>query len=380
MTYAPIIHSMLDDDWYKITQAAVVFHFFPRTVVTYEFINRKKVEFPDGFDKELREELIELQTLTLTADESLWMNKIPYMRPTFVEWFRNYQYNPSDVSITQNNGDLKILIHGLWYRNILWEVKLMAIISELYFRMTGKTMDSMWDLRIREKASKLSNAGCSWCDFGTRRRYSYQVQDEVVKTMKQYRGFLGTSNPHFAHKHGVTPIGTYAHESVMGMSGIFGAKNANKMWMKYWTEYYNGELGIALTDTFTTGVFLRDFDSFYARLFDGVRQDSGDPIEWGKMMINHYNNLRIPTEYKKFVFSDNLNVDKYINIHNTFKNVVIPIAGIGTNFTNDVGQIPLNMVIKMTVCDGKNVVKLSDDLSKTTGDMTARNQVMEALF
>jgi nicotinate phosphoribosyltransferase len=379
----PIIISMLDDDWYKLTMGSVVFHNFPNAEVEYEFINRGKTPFPEGFAEELNHQIHELTWLRLTKKEERWLKTIPYIRPTYAEWLLGYTMYPDEVQISQEGGDLKVKIRGPWYRTIFWEVKLMAIISELYFLITNQEKINLWYLRIIEKAKKLSNNGCYWIDFGTRRRYSYEVQDRVVEIMKNYKGFLGTSNPHLAMKHGVTPQGTYAHECIMAMSALYGVRMANKMWVKLWSEHFGGALGVALTDTFTTEMFLNDFEMFEAKLFDGVRQDSGNPKEWGYRMLKHYQNLGILTTNKRFVFSDNLNVEKYIELAKTFQSVAQPVGGIGTNLTNDVGVKPLNMVIKMTRANfGKgwvDVVKLSDDEGKHTGKSESIQSVKKQL-
>jgi nicotinate phosphoribosyltransferase len=223
----------------------------------------------------------------------------------------SYRFDPGEVVVQQDGGNLTVFIKGRWFRTIFWEVRLMAIISELYFRMTGKTPDVETNNRIITKAKKMSEAGCLWADFGTRRRFDFKVQDAVCHLMKGTKGFLGTSNVYLAMKHDIKPIGTSAHEMVMGLSAKYGVTMANKMWLVHWANYFQGLNGIALTDTFTTDVFLRDFDSLYARLFDGVRQDSGDPSEWGRKMLDHYKKLGIDTHTKKFVFSDGLDPDTF---------------------------------------------------------------------
>jgi nicotinate phosphoribosyltransferase len=201
--------------------------------------------------------------------------------------------------------------------------------------------------------------------------------------MINYDGFLGTSNIHFAQKYGVSAHGTYAHESVMAMQALYGPRLANKMWMKHWSDHFEGLLGTALTDTFTTEVFLRDFGPAEARLFDGVRQDSGDPVAWGELMLDHYEKMKIPTTNKRFVFSDGLNTALYIFLDTNFRQFCQPIGGIGTHFTNDVGVEPLNMVIKLKTADfGQgpiDVVKLSDNEGKYTGNPEAIAQVKREL-
>jgi nicotinate phosphoribosyltransferase len=372
----PVITSMLDDDLYKINMGNVVFHLFPRAIVTYQFINRGGTKFPKGFANALQYQIEALAKVKLKSDEADWLSDIPYIRPTYVEWLAGYRMNPNEVDISQDHeGQLHIKIEGPWYRTIYWEVKLLAIISELYFRMTGQKPTGEWKVKIYEKARSLLNGYCHWIDFGTRRRFSLEVQDKVVEMMKDYKGFLGSSNPYLSFKYGVTPQGTYAHECIMAMSALYGVRMADVMWRKHWSEHYEGNVGVALTDTFTTDVFLRNFGTYDARLFDGCRQDSGDPLEWGFNMLTHYKKLGIATVNKRFVFSDNLNVPKAVALNSQFSRVSQPIFGIGTNLTNDVGAKPLNMVIKLVAANfghGEvNVVKLSDDKGKYTGNPEA---------
>ena len=392
----PIITSMLDDDLYKFNMGQLVFHDFPNVIVTYEFINRGKTQFPPDFDKHLRGQLQYLSMLFMNNAETRYFSKIPGIRPTYAEWYDSYRFDTREVDIQQKGGDLYIKIKGPWYRTIFWEVRLMAIISELYFRMTGQRCDDMWLKRLDRKVSLLGQYGCSTMEFGTRRRYSLAVQEEVVKQMKQMpRGFLDTSNVHLAHKLNVLPKGTSAHEMVMALSALYGPRLANKMWSKHWSDFYKGLNGIALTDTFTTDVFLRDWDSYWARLFDGVRQDSDNPYKWAdEKILPPYAKLGISTTDKSLVFSDNLMVDdyniierdgkyNYIPLFLKYQNVANPVGGIGTFFTNDVGVKPLNMVIKMTSADfGRgpvNVVKLSDNVGKHTGTPEAIAQVKAEL-
>ena len=376
---------MLDDDLYKFTQSAVVLHNFPDLEVSYEFINRGKTPFPVGFAERLKRQIFLLHMLRLSREEAKWLKSLNLMRPTYVEWLSGYQYNPFEVDVEQNGGELKITIHGPWYRTILWEVKLMSIISELYFMMMDAPIAECWRNRIVEKAEDLSEAECLWCDMGTRRRRSLTVHDAVVNVMKNYSGFIGTSNPWLAMKHKINPIGTSAHESVMAMECLFGANEANLRWLDLWRQYYGEKLNVALTDTFTTDVFLKQMMDIDLSRWQGYRQDSGDPYEWGNKMIMRFNRFGSATwtswlEDKTFIFSDNLNVPKFIGISEKFRPIVKSvIGGIGTHFTNDtftpaqvdMGWKPLNMVIKLSgVKVGKKwigAVKLSDDACKYTG-------------
>lgn len=391
----PIITSMLDGDLYKINMGSVVFHLFPRAIVEYTFFNRGKTEFPKGFAEALISQVNLLANVALTDDEAEWLKKIPYMRPTYVEWLKGYRMNPKEVTITQVNGYLCIKIRGPWYRTIYWEVKLMAIISELYFIMTGQTPDTEWEQRIENKGVLLQTEGCHWIDFGTRRRFSKAVQEAVCRQMRMLNGFLGTSNPYFAFKYKLTPNGTYAHECVMAMSALYGVRMADKMWRKSWSEHFEGDVGVSLTDTFTTDFFLRQFDKYDAHLYDGLRQDSGVPYDWAdNKVLPFYSRMRINPIGKRLVFSDSLGVApknelmagknyNYVRIDHTYRKVAQPVGGIGTNFTNDVGVKPLNMVIKLTAADfGQgmvNVVKLSDDKGKHTGDANAIARALQEI-
>ena len=391
---SPIITSLLDTDFYKLSMGAVVFQNFPNATVSYEFFNRGKTHFPSGFAEQLRKQIKYLATLKYTDDEIDYLKSLNKFKSNYIEFLRHFQLDTNEVNVTQlETGELKIFIKGLWYRTIFWEVLLMAIISELYFRISGIKMSEDWSDRIVDKSVALQEAECQWSDFGTRRRFSFDVQNRVVATMKYYNGFIGTSNIHLAKKFNVTPIGTSAHEAVMAMAVFVGYENANNAWLTYWSDYYNGELGIALSDTFTTDVFLRSFDGKLSRLWDGLRQDSGNPHNWVIDKIRpHYKKYGIPTRDKKLIFSDNLNVRLGIELTNSYNGEFNVILGIGTNFTNDVltegqkvaGIKPLNMVIKITSANfGRGwfpTVKLSDDEGKYTGNLSHIETVRNTLY
>jgi len=377
--YGRIINSIFDNDLYKFTQQQAVTQMFPKTQVRYSFILRSKVTFPIGFDVELRRQLSLMADLRVTPTEKEYLQDTcsSYMKPTYIDFLSGYCYDQSEVGIIQKGGDLEISIGGYWYKTILWEVTLMALISELYFKMTGQ---EPWDKNTRlknnaEKHQKLNISGAKTADFGTRRRFSYEVHDELVGSMNAYAAsnfFQGTSNVHLAMKHGVKPIGTMAHEWVMVMACIYGYRMANEMAMKHWVDVYKGNLGIILTDTFTTEEFLHNFTMKYAKLYDGPRHDSKDPYVWGENFIKHYRKLNINPLSKTGVYSDGLNTDKAIAINEYFKGKFGSSFGIGTHFTNDVGVTPLNMVIKVTQAFVNerwyDCVKLSDDPIKHTGN------------
>lgn len=370
----PIIKSLLDTDWYKLTMGQLVFHKFPNATAKYHFINRGKTQFPENFDKELRKEIKALGKLRLSLKEAEWLDKFVSMKLDYVLFLESFRFKPKQVTVVQTGGDLNIDIEGPWKEAILWEVPLMAIVSELYFRMTGKTYDNdAFILKTNEKAVRMHKAGIAWSDFGTRRRFSHKTQDALNKVMSTFgnKGFIGTSNPYFAMKYDVNPIGTYAHEAVMAMQALHGAKWSNRRWMEYWLDEYFYHMRIALTDTLTTDVFLRDFDEGMGDKFAGVRQDSGDPFEFAEKLIAHYKKLGINPNAKKIVFSDSLDTDKAIALHEKFGREIQCVMGIGTHLSNDCGHKPLNMVIKLTDIDFGDgmvpVVKLSDDAGKHTG-------------
>ncbi|MBN2663918.1 MAG: nicotinate phosphoribosyltransferase [Bacteroidales bacterium] len=372
-------YSILDNDLYKFTMQNAVIALFPRAKVKFEFINRGKTVFPRGFAQKLIDRINELSKISLTDDEKVFLEKTCYyLPPTYFDFLKGFKFNPDEVNIQQIDGDVSVVIEGYWYRTILWEVPLMALISELYFEMTSPEVYSEAEIieNTKVKAEKFVETGILFADFGTRRRFSQYNHDLVVGTLKEYapENLVGTSNVYFAKKYNLTPIGTHAHEWFMFHAAKYGFKMANKLAMENWVKIYRGDLGIALSDTFTTDAFFMSFDTKLAKLFDGVRQDSGDPFEFGEKTIHHYKSLRIDPKSKSIIFSDGLNIQKALEINTVFKNQIKTSFGIGTNLTNDVGAKPLNIVIKLTQAqpegrDWISTIKLSDSTGKYTGDI-----------
>ena len=374
-----IIKSILDTDLYKLTMQQAVMKLYPRAKVRYTFINRGGAEFPDGFAEKLRKEVKDMETLALLKEEkNFLLRATPFLDPTYLDLLYGYRYDASEVGIIQKGGKLEISIEGYWHRTILWEVPLMAIISELYFTEAG---EHPWGEHERHqnnnKKKMLFRAnGIHYADFGTRRRFSYDVHDEFIRDnigIGSEQNFVGTSNVHFAHKYNLKPIGTHAHEWFSFHAAKYGYKMANTLAMEAWVDVYRGDLGIALPDTFTTDVFFKAFERKFSKLYDGVRHDSGDPIEFAKKAIAHYDKMGIDPRSKVIIFSDSLNTEKAIEIKDFCRGNIKCSFGIGTNFTNDVGVKPLNMVIKMTEAkpesdDWMPTIKLSDAQGKHTGD------------
>jgi nicotinate phosphoribosyltransferase len=367
----PLIPALTDNDLYKFTMGQVT-HDYADAVVRYAFINRDRRPFPPGFAELLRSHVDAMADLRLTPQEYDWVRCCaPWLKLGYLQWLRQFRFDPSQVRIAQHGADLRLDVEGPWIETIYWEVPLMALISELYFRDARPDPD--WEQRLREKADRMADAGVNWIDFGTRRRFSFAVQDRVNEILKPYAPrFRGTSNPYLAMRHNLTPHGTFAHELPMALQAKVGVRMCNRAALDVWVAHYRGDLGIALADTVTTDVFLRDFDTFYAKLFDGVRIDSGDPAAIGERFVAHYQRLKIDPASKVLVFSDALNADRAIALHRQFHGRVRVTAGIGTHLTNDVGHRPLNMVIKMTHADFGDgpvgLVKLSDEPGKYTGD------------
>lgn len=368
--------SLLDNDFYKFTMQQCVIKLFPKARVRYRFINRGGHCFPQGFRAAMQASVNALAGLSLQADEKVWLSQTcPYLDPVYLDFLQGYRYDPSEVCITQNGEDVSIEVEGYWYRAILWEVPLLCLLSENFYHLQHQQRES--DEEVEEKARTKIEAygelGVTIAEFGTRRRHSFAVHDRVVKTLKQYgRSFVGTSNVHLARVHNTKPIGTHAHEWFMFHAAKYGFKMANTLALEHWVDVYRGDLGIALADTFTTEEFFEIFDKKFARLFDGVRHDSGDPLLFADRTIAHYKTLGIDPLSKTIIFSDSLNYQKVAGIAAHCQNRIGVSFGIGTNFTNDVGLAPLNIVMKMTAArpEGEGwtpVVKLSDEPAKYTG-------------
>ena len=349
----PIIKSLLDNDFYKFTMQNAVSKLFPKARVRYRFVNRGGHKFPPGFAEALRRQVEMMASLRMQPEEKAYFaRKCPYLDPVYLDFLSGYTFDPSEVHIEQEGCDLSIMIEGYWYRTILWEVPLMSLISELYYVLTAQKRvddDKVKDI-TRRKMEAYKALDIKIAEFGSRRRHSYRVQEMVVETLQKYGGanYIGTSNVRLAMDYNVIPIGTHAHEWFMFHAAYFGYKMANRVGLDNWVNVYRGDLGIALSDTFTTDVFIHSFDKKFAKLFDGVRHDSGDPLVFADKMIAHYRRYNIDPLSKTIIFSDTLTPDLVRTIAQYCRGKIGMSFGIGTNFTNDVGLEPLNMVIKMS--------------------------------
>ncbi len=372
-----IIQHFTDNDLYKFSVMHAIQRLYPWSYVKYAFTNRGNTQFPVGFAERMKAEVASMANLKLTEEERRFVEKRCYFfDPVFIDFMEGYRYDPEEVTITQTGGDLSVVIEGYWYRTVLWEVPLMAIISELYFEMTGAKPEGVEE-KAKVKAIALAELDADYSEFGTRRRFSFDVQDKVIGILKANSGdcFKGTSNMYLAMKHNTIPIGTMPHEWFMYHGALFGYRSANIKALEAWVEVYDGSLGIALTDTYTTDSFFNSFSLKQAKLFDGVRQDSGNPLYFADKAINFYEKNRIDPTSKTIVFSDSLNIEVLKGIKKHIAGRIHDTYGIGTFFSNDVGVKALNIVIKLTDVKANKkdpkylkAVKLSDVLGKNTGD------------
>ncbi len=386
-----IPQDLTDQDLYKFSMGQLAFSQFPAPVAHYQYCNRDpQKRFRPGFADEIREQVAGMASLSLSpAMFEFLKTQCPWLKPTYLQWLRQFRFNPDQVQVSQDaDGRLAIDVWGPWFETIYWEVPLLFIASELdsIDSATGRKREKAddWRERIRKKAECLADAGVHWIDFGARRRFDFETEDAVCEIMKDYAPlFRGTSNPFLAQKHGLKPFGTYAHELVMAMQAIYGPLTCNEQAMRHWVQEFQGDLGIALTDTLTTEVFLRSFGTFYAKLFDGVRLDSGNPEERGELMIRHYESLKIDPASKVLTFSDGLDTRRAIEIANRFRGRIKTTMGIGTFLTNDVGCKAPNQVIKLVGLDAgygfTDLVKLSDSKGKHTGAPQAVQDALRAV-
>lgn len=373
-----MIRSILDTDLYKLTIQQMILEKFPNAFATYEFKSRRSTPVNKNFLDLFTKKLVQMDSLRCSDDEIEYLRSLNLFSPAYLQYLKNFKFNSKNVEITVSSLDLKdiaIKPKGFWRDEVLWEVPVLALISECYY----ETVDTNWSMdgqeeKFNDKGRRLTNNDCSFSEFGTRRRRSFDVQDLAVKELKKFSSFAGTSNVLLAKNYGVNAVGTIAHEVFMGISGLVSLNRANKFTMQYWHDVYKGKLNIMLPDTFGTDAFIRDFDLNFARTYD-VRQDSGSPIEFADKFIKHYSSLGINPMHKKIVFSDGLDVDKAIDIRKYCSGKIGSGFGIGTHLTNDFENSPaLNIVMKLqNIAENEfetptEVVKLSDVPTKATGN------------
>lgn len=378
MTLSPIIVSLLDTDLYKFNMNMVMFHKHTNLNGTYLFKCRNNgIIFSPEMVKEINAQIDHLCTLRFTDEELNYLNSIPFIKSDYVEFLRLWHPMRRYVECHGNpDGTLYIKVEGPLFSVMQFEIYLLEIVNEVYFRMNFDYLDLV-DSARRRLFEKIGGFGTdiggymkydfNFAEFGSRRRLSREWQDYVMKELLKTGHCVGTSNVYLAMKYGCKPIGTYAHEYVQMYQGIPGVTLAytNKMAMDEWFEEFQGDNGTALTDTLGTDLFLMDFNKLQANCYTGVRHDSGDPIEWGEKIIAHYEKLGIDPKTKTLLFSDGLDFDRAQEIYDHFRSRTKVSFGIGTNLTNDTDADPLNIVIKLQYVNGHPVAKLSDVPGKT---------------
>jgi len=372
---SPILTTLLDTDAYKLHMQQAVFHRYYDVPVTAEFRCRSDERLGQYAD-EIRLQIDSMQALALTDDEYHYLSGLPFFQQDYLDWLRQFRFNPAQVRVRDVHGELTLQISGPWREVILWEVPLLALISEVVHRHRTPDMGAeqavdhlQTKLRtFREQADAFDMSRFQLMDFGTRRRYSQAVQNAIVATLKDdFPWLLGTSNYDVARRLKLNPVGTQAHEWFQAHQQISPVlANSQRAALQSWLDEYDNQLGIALTDCITMDAFLRDFGPGFAHRYKGLRHDSGDPVEWGEKAIAHYQRLNIDPTSKTLVFSDNLNLDKALALYRHFGQRANVVFGIGTRLTCDIpGVTPLNIVIKLVSCNGKPVAKLSDSPGKT---------------
>ncbi|MFU8926534.1 nicotinate phosphoribosyltransferase [Acinetobacter puyangensis] len=382
---AGIVQSLLDTDLYKFTMLQVVLHQFPQAHSVYLFRCRNSTEavYPlREIKDELDQEIDDLCQLKFKEQELQYLRSLRFIKSDFVDYLELFQLKRRFIeTIIDDNGELVIRIEGPMVQALFFEIFVLAIVNELYFRRLDVEEALMeGERRLQAKAALLREYAelqvkgeppFLVSDFGTRRRYSYTWQRHVVETLKSAAPnvFRGTSNVYLAMQLGITPIGTMAHEFLQAFQALdVRLRDFQKAALEAWVQEYRGDLGIALTDVVGMDAFLRDFDLYFAKLFDGLRHDSGDPYVWGDKAYAHYKKLKIDSRTKMLTFSDSLDLPKAWQLYQYFKDRFQVSFGIGTNLTNDMGQTALNIVLKLVECNGQSVAKISDSPGKTMTD------------
>ena len=371
-----VITSLLDTDLYKFTMMQAVLHQFPGAQVSYKFKCRTTGVKLAPYVDEIRAEIRSLCKLQFTEQELEWMRAMRFIKSDFVDFLGLFILNEKYIDVVGlPSGEIDIRIQGPWLHTILFEIPVLAIVNEVYFRNTQPVPDYVQGRqRLDTKIAQLQEADLGdlkIADYGTRRRFSKAWHEEVLRVLTSRLGsgatgrFAGTSNALFAMKLGLTPLGTMAHEYLQACQALGPRLRDSQVFgFETWAREYRGDLGIALSDVYGIEPFLRDFDMYFCKLFDGARHDSGDPFTWGERMIEHYKSNRVDPLTKTLIFSDGLTVPRTIELYQRFRGRCQLAFGIGTNLTNDLGYEPLQIVIKMVECNGQPVAKLSDTPSK----------------
>lgn len=378
MKFNKIITSLLENDFYKFSMGQAIYHQFSDYKTTWTFKCRNKdVKFTPEMAEEINEQIKEYCKLKFTEDELNYLNKVTWIKGSYVDFLRLWNPRYEDFKISTNaECGLSIETEGTWLNTSMYEIPVLAIVNEVYFRMAYDYDDLLeqFERKLDEKVKWLVEGKyyiSTFSEFGLRRRLSGEAQEMAIKKLLEAKlcssTFVGTSNVYLAKKYDVSPMGTMAHEWIMcAGQGNHKHNPAYSNWyaLEAWVKEYGVLNGIALTDTITTNCFLRDFQLTYATLFNGVRHDSGNPFEWGEKIIAHYNKLGVDPKTKTLLFSDSLNFKKADELFRHFNKKTNVAFGIGTYISNDTDVPALNIVMKTTKCNGMDVAKISDSQGK----------------
>ncbi|HEX8987500.1 MAG TPA: nicotinate phosphoribosyltransferase [Rhodocyclaceae bacterium] len=377
-----VIDSLLDTDLYKFTMWQAMLHRLPQVQAEYSFVCRNRPEYPLAtLLAEVDAQLDHLCSLSFRPDELAYLRGLRFIKSDFADFLQIFRFRREFVRAEADGDKLRIVARGPQVHVTAFEIFVLAIVNELYFRRFEREPAlaegrRRLDAKIAWLADFAGSAGrrhpFELFDFGVRRRFSRDWQREVVATLKQRmpRIFRGTSNVLLARDLDLVPIGTMAHEYLQTYQALphVRLRDFQRAALEDWVQEYRGDLGIALTDVVGMDAFLADFDLYFAKLFDGLRHDSGDPIAWGEKALAHYEKLKIDAHTKRLVFSDGLDIPTAAKIYDHFADRTQLGFGIGTNLTNDVGLTPINIVMKLTACNGQPVAKLSDSPGKILCD------------
>jgi len=377
--FDPVIRSLLDTDLYKYTMLQAFLHSFPQNLAVYEFVCRNQPDYPlADLAQDVEAQIEHLCGLSFSEDDLAYLSTKRFFKSDFIDFLRIFRLQRRYITVQAKGPQLAITARGPQIHVMAFEIFVLAIVNELYFRRFASTdVIKEGRRRLTGKIQQLRDFTArggrrhfpfEFFDFGTRRRFSREWHEEVVMRLAaeapQY--FKASSNLWLAREHSLTAIGTMAHEYLQTFQAVgVQLKHFQTAALEHWVQEYRGDLGIALTDVVGMDAFLDNFDLYFAKLFDGLRHDSGDPIEWGEKALAHYEKLRVDARTKRLVFSDGLDLPRALEIYDRFADRVPCGFGIGTNLSNDLGPTPLNIVMKLVECNGQPVAKLSDSPGKT---------------
>lgn len=383
-----VIDSLLDTDLYKFTMMQCVLHQFPAAQVEYKFKCRNEGTDLQAVIGPINEELDHLCALHFRREELDYLRSLRFIKSDFVDFLELFHLKRSAVSVTRAKGsdtDIEIRVRGPWLHTIMFEIPVLAIVCECYYRKFYPNMDfTLGRERLAQKIADVKgHLGLGISEYGTRRRFSKEWQKEVICTMRDQMGaqFTGTSNVYFAMTEGLTPLGTMAHEYLQACQALGPRlRDSQKYAFEMWANEYRGDLGVALSDVYGINAFLSDFDMYFCKLFDGARHDSGDPYQWGERIIEHYKKNRCDPRTKTLIFSDMLNIPKAISLYERFNGRIRVGFGIGTNLVNDVGVPALQNVLKLVRCNDQPVAKVSDSPGKSMCEDESYLNYLKSVF